>query len=124
MYRYEGKRRRPDRDLWTTLRAGQRATPPADEVLQERVFGLMVNEAARCLDEGVVATAGDLDLALVFGIGFPPFRGGLLRHADAWGLAALVRRLEKLASEAGERFTPCSRLRRMAATGETFHPAR
>ncbi len=124
MYRYDGKRRRPDRALWQTLRDRSAAAALPASVLQERVFGLMINEAARCLDEGIVATAADLDLALVFGIGFPPFRGGLLRYADAQGIATVVRGLEQLEREVGSRFAPCSRLRRMADVGETFHGGR
>ena len=81
----------------------------------------MLNEAARCLEEGVVASAGELDLALVFGIGFPPFRGGLLRDADARGVETWVQRLDELAGQFGERFEPCERLRRMAVSGDSFY---
>jgi 3-hydroxyacyl-CoA dehydrogenase len=66
----------------------------------------MVNEAAHCLAEGVVADAGMLDLALVYGAGFPPFRGGPLRHADSLGLARVEARLTALRAEKGERFKP------------------
>jgi 3-hydroxyacyl-CoA dehydrogenase/enoyl-CoA hydratase/3-hydroxybutyryl-CoA epimerase len=124
MYRYAGKRRRPDRALWPTLRDRGAAPPLPPSVVQERVFSAMINEAARCLDEGIVATAADLDLALVFGIGFPPFRGGLLRYADAQGIDTVVRGLERLENDVGPRFAPCSRLRRMADVGETFHGGR
>jgi 3-hydroxyacyl-CoA dehydrogenase/enoyl-CoA hydratase/3-hydroxybutyryl-CoA epimerase len=124
MYRYEGKKRRPRPQLWRSLRSQASAAPLPDAAIQERVFGLMINEAARCLDEEVVSSAADLDLALVFGIGFPPFRGGLLRHADTLGITNLVKQLERLEREAGSRFAPCAKLRRMAEPGETFHAAR
>jgi 3-hydroxyacyl-CoA dehydrogenase len=116
-----GKRRpEPDRAFWSTLRpdAKRRATD-ANE-LQDRVFGLMIQEAGRCLDEGIVGSAAELDLALVYGIGFPPFRGGLLQYADARGLEALVTRLRELESQLGSRFAPADRLNRMIASGERF----
>jgi len=77
----------------------------------------MVNEAARCLDEGVVDGPGPLDLAMIFGTGFPPFRGGLCRWADTEGLARLVGELEALAREVAPRHEPCAALRRFAETG-------
>ncbi len=122
MYRYEDGKRKPDGSFWDGLRDGKRTTTSHDaETLRDRVFGLMLNEAARCLDEGVVHSPGELDLALVFGIGFPPFRGGLLRDADVRGLETWVRRLDELAERFGGRFEPCERLRRMAAAGATFY---
>jgi 3-hydroxyacyl-CoA dehydrogenase/enoyl-CoA hydratase/3-hydroxybutyryl-CoA epimerase len=81
----------------------------------------MINEAALCLDESVVRQARDLDIALVLGTGFPPFRGGLLRHADAVGLAVVVDRLQRLAEAHGERFRPAEGLRRRVREQRRFH---
>jgi 3-hydroxyacyl-CoA dehydrogenase/enoyl-CoA hydratase/3-hydroxybutyryl-CoA epimerase len=119
-----GRERRPDPATWSTLRpAGAGAgTKMDDAALLDRVFGLMINEAARCLDEGIVAGPGDLDLALVFGIGFPPFRGGLLKYADGRGLQALADRLREFEARLGSRFAPAERLTRMATSGERFFP--
>ena len=61
----------------------------------------MINEAAFCLAEGIVASPAKLDLAMIFGTGFPPFRGGLCAHADALGATAVVDGLQKLAAEKG-----------------------
>jgi 3-hydroxyacyl-CoA dehydrogenase / enoyl-CoA hydratase / 3-hydroxybutyryl-CoA epimerase len=116
-----GSRKRPDPGFWRTLREQPAGTPPSPETILDRVLGLMVNEAARCLEEGVVASAEDVDLALVFGIGFPPFRGGLLRWADARGIGPLVEQLQAFAREVGPRYSPCARLLAMAAVGETFY---
>ena len=80
----------------------------------------MINEAAFLLEQGVVEDAGKIDLALVFGAGFPPFRGGLLRHADTMGLARVEARLSALRAEKGERFAPAALLSRLAAEGKTF----
>jgi 3-hydroxyacyl-CoA dehydrogenase/enoyl-CoA hydratase/3-hydroxybutyryl-CoA epimerase len=80
----------------------------------------MINEAARCLDERVVDDAGPIDLAMIFGAGFPPFRGGLLRYADTLGVGRVESRLTALRAERGERFKPAALLSKMAAAGETF----
>jgi 3-hydroxyacyl-CoA dehydrogenase/enoyl-CoA hydratase/3-hydroxybutyryl-CoA epimerase len=71
-----------------------------------RLLLLMVNEAGRCLEEMVVASPEDVDAGMVFGTGFPPFRGGLCRWADSEGLARLVGELKGLAETHGERFAP------------------
>ena len=88
------------------------APPPA-----ERLILPMVNEAARCLAESIVEGPGPLDLALVFGIGFPPFRGGLCRWADEQGLDNIVQQLESLAAARGPRLAPSDALRKFAARG-------
>ena len=70
----------------------------------------MVNEAARVLEDGIVRGAGDVDLGMITGTGFPPFRGGLLRWADAEGIDVIRQQLEQWSTELGERFTPASSL--------------
>jgi 3-hydroxyacyl-CoA dehydrogenase/enoyl-CoA hydratase/3-hydroxybutyryl-CoA epimerase len=77
----------------------------------KRLLYLMVNEAARCLEEGIVNAPEDIDTGLVFGTGFPPFLGGLCRWADAEGLAEITRTLDAFASQQGERFVPCNYLK-------------
>jgi len=117
-YRYENRRRtQPDPEIYALLgvtpRPGQ--TPP--EALVDRMVLPMLNEAARCLAEGVVAGPGDLDLAMIMGTGFPPFRGGLCRYGDTRGLTAIVGDLEGLAASAGARFAPSQALRDAARRG-------
>ena len=80
----------------------------------------MINEAARCLESGIVANAAHVDLAMVLGTGFPPFRGGLLRHADALGLTSVVQGLEALAGRHGPRFLASRLLLEMAREGRSF----
>jgi 3-hydroxyacyl-CoA dehydrogenase/enoyl-CoA hydratase/3-hydroxybutyryl-CoA epimerase len=82
----------------------------------------MVNEAALCIFEGVVAAPSKLDLAMLFGTGFPPFRGGVLRYADSLGAARVVSALEDLASRRGTRFQPAALLQQMARSGAKFYP--
>lgn len=70
----------------------------------------MVNEAARCLEAGVVESVADIDTGLVFGTGFPPFRGGLCRWTDHEGIKLLIRELRELANQYGPRFSPAGHL--------------
>lgn len=86
----------------------------------ERCVLMMLNEAARCLDEGVVRSARDGDIGAVFGIGFPPFLGGPFRYMDSLGAGEVVARLQRLAGQYGERFSPCARLQEMAENNLTF----
>jgi len=67
---------------------------------------LFVNEAAHCLDEGVLASPADGDLGAVLGLGFPPFRGGPFHYADALGATSVADRLRRLADQYGPRFEP------------------
>jgi 3-hydroxyacyl-CoA dehydrogenase/enoyl-CoA hydratase/3-hydroxybutyryl-CoA epimerase len=86
-------------------------TPPSEDVL-DRMILPMVNEAARCLDEGVVNRPLDVDLGMVMGTGFPPFRGGILRYADSRGIQGIVDRLSRLADSVSGRLGPSEALRR------------
>ncbi|RAP31557.1 fatty-acid oxidation protein subunit alpha [Candidatus Marinamargulisbacteria bacterium SCGC AG-343-D04] len=89
--------------------------------IMDRCLFIMINEAARCLDEGIVTDARELDLAMIMGTGFPPFRGGLCRYADNIGLDRVVERLKCFSAELGERFEPCDYLLRLAADKELFY---
>ena len=81
----------------------------------------MVNEAARCLEEKVVATPEDADYGMVLGTGFPTFRGGPLRYAENYGLKKLVAEMDGIHARAGEKFAPCDLLRQHAQNGTTFY---
>jgi 3-hydroxyacyl-CoA dehydrogenase/enoyl-CoA hydratase/3-hydroxybutyryl-CoA epimerase len=83
----------------------------------------MVNEAAMILDEKIAGSAAELDLAMIMGTGFPPFRGGLLRYADSLGAKYIVTRLEDLAARLGPRFAPTMPLRKLADGGGNFYAA-
>src|SRR5204862_3088680 len=96
LYLYEdGKRQGSDASVYKVL--GIRATHIADaKAVVERMVLAMVNEAAMILNEKIVASAPELDLAMIMGTGFPPFRGGLLRYADSLGLPYILARLDDL----------------------------
>jgi len=89
--------------------------------LQERMVLLMVNEAARCLEEEIVSEPADVDFAMVMGTGFAPFRGGPLRYADSVGLAKIVETMDRLAAGGENQFEPCALLRSLAGAGEKFY---
>jgi 3-hydroxyacyl-CoA dehydrogenase/enoyl-CoA hydratase/3-hydroxybutyryl-CoA epimerase len=101
---------------------GWEPAPIADAEIVERCWMQMLNETARCMEEGIIANPADVDLGVIFGFGFPPFRGGLLREADRVGLATVVERLDGYATRFGPRLAPAELLRGMARKGETFHP--
>lgn len=116
----DGRRTTPDPAVYSLLGVpAPHAADPAAVV--DRMLYSMINEAARILDEKIVATPGELDLAMIMGTGFPPFRGGLLRYADSAGLPKIVARLEDLESKAGSRFAVSEPLRRLAEKAGTFY---
>ena len=90
---------------------------------RDRTILAMVNEAARVLEDEIVPSAADVDLGMVMGTGFPPFRGGLLKYADDRGLAEILRTLTAFADSAGKRYEPGALLARLVEAGETFHGA-
>ncbi len=94
--------------------------PFANEDMRDRVFLVMINEAARCLDEKIAANPSYLDMATVMGIGFPPYRGGLLRYADTLGIDYIVNQLKRFKELYGERFAPCEYLLKMQREHKTF----
>lgn len=93
--------------------------PPTDD-LTDRLLLPMLVEATRAIEDGIVSDVRDVDLALVLGIGFPPFRGGLFHWADTVGAATLVEKLESLKS-LGKRYEPTTMLRRHAEAGQPFY---
>ena len=118
-----GKRGGPAREAYAALRVAPRDKSPLPaEVMEARLVLPMINEAALCLEDGIVSEPGKLDLAMIFGTGFPPFRGGLLRHADAIGLGRVFARLDDLAERLGPRFTPADSLQRLANERRGFYP--
>lgn len=89
--------------------------------IRDRLLLIMVNEASRCLSENVVENVELLDLAMILGTGFPPFRGGLCKYADQEGLPSIVSKLKALSIEAGTRFEPSPYLVELAESGKTFY---
>jgi 3-hydroxyacyl-CoA dehydrogenase/enoyl-CoA hydratase/3-hydroxybutyryl-CoA epimerase len=87
----------------------------------ERCWLQMLNETARCIEDGILDNPADVDIGVIFGFGFPPFRGGILRQADRLGLRHVVDRLEAYAAVHGQRLEPAALLRDMASRNAVFH---
>ena len=120
-YLYKGgERTKPDPEIHRALGLAEPTGSGALGPLVDRMVLPMVNEAARCLAEQVVRSPSDLDLAMILGTGFPPFRGGLCRWADLQGIEHLVESLARLAEQHGERFSPSEALVQAAEGGGIY----
>jgi 3-hydroxyacyl-CoA dehydrogenase / enoyl-CoA hydratase / 3-hydroxybutyryl-CoA epimerase len=120
LYDAAGKKGRIDETVYNTI-GSQRRDIAADEIVDRCVLA-MVNEAARCLEEGILRSARDGDVGAVFGIGFPPFRGGPFRYVDAVGAEAVLEKLEELEDRFAARFAPAELLVEMARGRKRFYP--
>jgi 3-hydroxyacyl-CoA dehydrogenase / enoyl-CoA hydratase / 3-hydroxybutyryl-CoA epimerase len=116
----KGKKRGPDPAAYHVLGTHPNSGVHPAEIIQ-RLTLVMVNEAARAVGEGVVRVPRDGDLGAIFGIGFPPFRGGPLRHADDLGAARIITDLERLAERYGARFAPSEVLQEQARRNSRFY---
>jgi 3-hydroxyacyl-CoA dehydrogenase/enoyl-CoA hydratase/3-hydroxybutyryl-CoA epimerase len=117
----EGKKKVVDDSVYDLLPGGRSRKRFPRVEMAERLVLALVNEAARSLGDGVIRSPRDGDIGAVFGIGFPPFRGGPFRLADAMGARVVVEKLERLRQEHGERFAPAPLLLEKARSGGTFH---
>lgn len=95
--------------------------PIMPNVIQDRLVLIMVNEAARCLEEGVISDPAQLDLAMIFGTGFPAYRGGIIRYADSVGTELVCEKLTFLSQVAGANYIPCQLLKEKAANHARFY---
>jgi 3-hydroxyacyl-CoA dehydrogenase/enoyl-CoA hydratase/3-hydroxybutyryl-CoA epimerase len=121
LYGAESRSKEVDRTVYDLTPQGQKRTSPKGEEIAERCVLQMVNEAAHCLGEGILRSARDGDVGAVFGLGFPPFRGGPFRYADSLGPAEVVARLRKHQDRFGDRFKPAPRLVELAEKQGRFH---
>ncbi len=121
----DAKTKEVDRSVYDLTPQGHKRTSPPPAEIAERCVLQMVNEAAHCLGEGILRSARDGDVGAVFGLGWPPFRGGPFRYADTLGPAHVVERLRLYQNRYGARFTPAPALLQLAQSGGKFHgPAR
>ena len=134
LYDDEGKKGAVDESVYSLLTPAAREVLPSSEApppvrveytseeIQKRTILPMLNEAVRCLEEGVIRSARDGDIGAIFGFGFPPFRGGPFRYMDSLGAAEVVRQLEELNDRFPGRYAPAESLVAMARRNERFHP--
>jgi 3-hydroxyacyl-CoA dehydrogenase/enoyl-CoA hydratase/3-hydroxybutyryl-CoA epimerase len=119
LYDDSGKEIGPNEEVTKRLKQDKKM----DEVdIQMRVFLPMINEAAYILQEGIVSHARFVDLGLIFGTGFPPFRGGLLRYADSEGPQRILRAIEGFANSVdAERYRPAQLLHDLVRDKKKFY---
>jgi 3-hydroxyacyl-CoA dehydrogenase / enoyl-CoA hydratase / 3-hydroxybutyryl-CoA epimerase len=122
-YRYSGDTASVNLELYKqhSIVVKQRISDQDQTEILDRLILIMVNEAARCIQESIVESAEVLDLAMIMGTGFPPFRGGLLRYADERGVADIVLRLNQLAQSVDQRFKPSDYLVKLSQDNGTFY---
>ena len=120
-YVRQGRSRRRANDAVYELLDVQPTKEAGAIPIAERCVLQMLNEAARCLESGILRSARDGDIGAVFGLGFPPFLGGPFRYADSVGARKLVERLDHFAEARGERYLPAEILRELAARGRSFY---
>jgi 3-hydroxyacyl-CoA dehydrogenase/enoyl-CoA hydratase/3-hydroxybutyryl-CoA epimerase len=117
-YNYGRGKKRPSRAVYAMREA--RPQPVPRDLIQRRLVMALLNEAARCLDEGIVASPRDADVGAVLGFGFPPFLGGPFRYADSLGLPIVLTEMRRMAHGYGELFNPAPLIERMAESGARF----
>ena len=123
-YEYDesGEKGDVDDSVYQLIGVERRASGDVDRAeLAERCVLAMVNEAALCLQEGILRAARDGDVGAVFGIGFPPFRGGPFRYVDSVGANEIVERMEELNVRFDPRFRPAELLLDLARDRRTFY---
>lgn len=95
----------------------------SDQEIIDAMLALAINEAALMMEQGVCDRPQDMDLAMIYGSGFPPYRGGILRYADEWGITNVCNKLVELEGRYGLRFKPAQLLHAMSESGKTFYQA-
>ena len=122
LYDEKGKETGVDPSIYSDLNLEAPTDELSSEECIQRCIFQMINEASCALyEDEVVETAEELDLAMIMGTGFPPFRGGLLRYADSLGIKKIVETLEEYTVRWGDRFRPSSSLVKMVNTGKKFY---
>ena len=95
-------------------------TMPEQEIV-DLMLANAINEAAYMIQEGICDRPQDMDLAMIYGTGFPPYRGGILRYADAWGLGNVLKKLVELEARYGVHFKPAALIQEMVENNKCFY---
>ncbi|RJX73798.1 fatty acid oxidation complex subunit alpha FadJ [Vibrio sinensis] len=119
-YEYKGKKKQVDKSVYQLLSLTPEASLSEQDIAWRCVLP-MLNEAVRCLDEGIIRSPRDGDIGAIFGIGFPPFLGGPFRCIDQIGVREVVAKMNEHAQKYGDRFAPCDGLLTRAELGHSFY---
>ncbi|NWG01668.1 MAG: enoyl-CoA hydratase/isomerase family protein [Syntrophaceae bacterium] len=125
-YDYSGEKPIPNPKLQEVIHQylkekGIKPKKSSQKEIIERMLARAINEAAYMIQDQICDRPQDMDLAIIYGLGFPPYRGGILRYADTWGIRNVYEHLLKLEQEHGVRFKPAPLLKEMAESGRTFY---
>lgn len=121
LYLYDGKKKQVDTSVYALIAELVQPREVTPDDMQKRLVYIMLKEAILCLDEGLVRHPRDVDAGMIFGTGFPPFRGGILRYADHLGAPKCLEEFERLEASFGERFAAPELLRKKAEKNESFY---
>jgi 3-hydroxyacyl-CoA dehydrogenase/enoyl-CoA hydratase/3-hydroxybutyryl-CoA epimerase len=119
-YKYDGKKRVSDPKINSYIEIKEKKQLNNEDLINRMVYP-MINEAARCLEEKIVTRPQDVDLGMIFGTGFAPFRGGLLTYADDEGVSKVYEILQALSESDHDRFKPSSALENIYKSGKGFY---
>ena len=125
---YSGDRHVPNKKVVDAIQSylTEKGVSPkqiTDQEIVDAMLALGINEAALMMEEGVCDRPQDMDLAMIYGTGFPPYRGGILRYADKWGIANVYNKLVDCEKQYGLRFQPAKLLKDMTESGKAFYEA-
>jgi len=119
-YLFDGKKTRLDANIYQFLGVSPTKKLSAEEI-QKRVIYILINEAGYVLEEQIARKPRDVDVGMIFGTGFAPFRGGPLRFADSTGIANILRDIKVFQDRVGSRYTPAPLLTKIAEKGVGFY---
>jgi 3-hydroxyacyl-CoA dehydrogenase/enoyl-CoA hydratase/3-hydroxybutyryl-CoA epimerase len=119
-YKYEGKKKISDPQITSYIEIKDKTQITDDDLINRMIYP-MINEAARCLDEKIAIRPQDVDLGMIFGTGFAPFRGGLLSFADDEGISKVYETLQSLSESDHDRFKPSAALETIYKSGKGFY---
>jgi len=121
-YTYDGKKKTINSEVRSYVKAFATRDLKLDpKEIQDRMISRFVNEAAKCLEDEIIADAVVGDIGLIFGTGFAPFRGGPFRYLDTVGVDKYVDMMKGFSDKYGPQFDPCALLTDYAASGKKFH---
>ncbi len=119
-YRYRDKKKYTDPVIHQYITIRQKTTLNTEDIIGRMIYPI-INEAARCLQDKVVCRPQDVDVGMIFGTGFAPFRGGLLRYADTVGISKIIDTLHKFSEQYGNRFIPSPLILEINRRGKGFY---
>lgn len=121
IYRYSEGEKQEDLSLLDVFGPESRASDLTDEIVVKRLVYCMINEASRCVEEKLVRDVSDIDVGMIFGTGFAPFRGGVLKYADSLGAESIVGELDIFVKKYGDRFKPSQLLQDYSVNQKKFY---